>query len=86
MFTEEEQKVILASAYAFAEHYLIITSSITIQLKDTCSQQDLMHFVCSTFFNMGKKRSDIVSFLSQVFPLCFPAGERVLAKMIRDWK
>ena len=80
MFTEEEQKAILASACAFAEHGLIITPSITIQLKNTCSQQDLMYFVCSTFFNMGKKRSDIVSFLSRVFPLYFPAGESVLAK------
>ena len=80
MFTEEEQKAILASACAFAEHGLIITPSITIQLTNTCSQQDLMYFVCSAFFNMGKKRSDIVSFLSQVFPLYFPAGESVLAK------
>ena len=80
MFTEEEQKAILASACAFAEHGLIITPSTTIQLTNTCSQQDLMYFVCSAFFNMGKKRSDIVCFLSQVFPLSFPAGERVLAK------
>ena len=80
MFTEEEQKAILASACAFAEHSLIIIPSITIQLKDTCSQQDLMYFVCSAFFNIGKKRSDIVSFLSQVFPLYFPAGKSVLAK------
>lgn len=29
---------------------------------------------------MGKKRNDIVSFLFQVFPLYFPAGERTLAK------
>ena len=29
---------------------------------------------------MGKKRSDIVSFLPQVFPLYFPSGESVLAK------
>ena len=80
MFTEEEQKAILASACAFAEHGLIITPSTTIQLTNTCSQQDLMYFVCSAFFNMGKKRSDIVCFLSQVFPLYFPAGESVLAK------
>ena len=80
MFTEEEQKAILASAYAFAEHDLIITPSITIQQKDTCSQQDLMYFICSAFFNIGKKRSDIVSFLYKVFPLYFPAGEGVLAK------
>ena len=78
--TEEEQKAILASACAFAEHSLIITPPITIQPTDTCSQQDLMYFVCSAFFNMGKKRSDIVSFLSQVFPLYFPSGESVLAK------
>ena len=39
-----------------------------------------MYFVCSAFFNMGKKRSDIVCFLSQVFPLYFPAGGSVLAK------
>ena len=80
MFTEEEQKAILACACAFAEHDLIIAPSISIQQKDTCSQQDLMYFVCSAFFNMGKKRNDIVSFLSQVFPLYFPAGESVLAK------
>lgn len=78
IFTEEEQKAILACA--FAEHDLIIAPSISIQQKDTCSQQDLMYFVCSAFFNMGKKRNDIVSFLSQVFPLYFPAGESVLAK------
>ena len=80
IFTEEEQKAILACACAFAEHDLIIAPSISIQQKDTCSQQDLMYFVCSAFFNMGKKRNDIVSFLSQVFPLYFPAGDRVLAK------
>lgn len=80
MFTEEEQKAILACAYAFAEHDLIITPSISIQQKDTCSQQDLMYFVCSAFFNMGKKRNDIVSFLYKVFPIYFPAGENVLAK------
>ena len=55
MLTEEEQKAILASAYAFAEHDLIVTPSIVIQ-QDTCSQQELMCFICSTFFNMGKKR------------------------------
>ena len=80
IFTEEEQKAILSCACAFAEHDLIIAPSISIQQKDTCSQQDLMYFVCSAFFNMGKKRNDIVSFLSQVFPLYFPAGESVLAK------
>ena len=80
MFNEEEQKAILASACAFAGHSLIVAPSITIQPKDTCSQQDLMYFVCSTFFNMSKKRSDIASFLYQVFPLYFPAGENTLAK------
>lgn len=80
MFTEEEQKAILACVYAFAEHDLIIVPSISIQQKDTCSQQDLMYFVCSAFFNMGKKRNDIVSFLYKVFPLYFPAGESILAK------
>lgn len=80
MFTEEEQKAVLASAYAFAEHDLIVTPSITIQQKDACSQQELMYFICSAFFNMGKKRSDIVSFLYKVFPLYFPAGESALAK------
>ena len=80
MFTEEEQKAIFASVYAFAEHDLIIAPSIVIQQNDTCSQQDLMYFVCSAFFNMDKKCSDIVSFLYKVFPLYFPAGESVLAK------
>ena len=55
MFTEEEQKAILASACAFTEHGFIVTHSITIHPKDTCSQQELMYPVCSAFFNMGKK-------------------------------
>ena len=54
MFTEEEQKAILASACAFTEHGFIVTHSITIHPKDTCSQQELMYPVCSAFFNMGK--------------------------------
>ena len=61
MFSEEEQKAILASAYAFAEHNLILPPSIT-------------------FSNMGKKRSDIVSFLCQVFKAYFPAGESSVSK------
>ena len=80
MFNEEEQKSILASACAFAEHSLIVAPSITIQPKDTCSQQDLMYFVCSAFFNMSKKRSDVATFLYQVFPLYFPSGENTLTK------
>ena len=80
IFTEEEQKAILACACAFAEHDLTIAPSISIQQKDTCSQQDLMYFVCSAFFNMGKKRNDIASFLYKVFPIYFSAGESVLAK------
>ena len=55
VFTEEEQKAILACACAFAEHDLIIAPSISIQQKDTCSQQDLMYFVCSAFFQYGKE-------------------------------
>ena len=80
VFTEEEQKAILASALSFAEHDLIVAPSISIQPKDECSQQELMYFVCSIFFNMGKKRSDIAGFLYKVFPLYFPAGESALAK------
>lgn len=80
MFSEEEQKAILASAYAFAEHNLILPPSITIQPKDECSQQELMYFVYSAFSNMDKKRSDIVSFLYQVFMAYFPAGESALSK------
>lgn len=75
-----EAKGILTRAYSFAEHDLIIAPSISIQQKDTCSQQDLMCFVRSAFFNMGKKRNDIASFLCKVFPLHFPAGESVLTK------
>mgnify|MGYP001026243962 CR=1 FL=1 len=80
MFTEEEQKAILASTSTFAEQGLIVTPMITIQPKNTCSQQELMYYISSVFFSMGKKRSEIISFLSQVFPLYFPAGESVLAK------
>lgn len=80
MFSEEEQKAILASAYAFAEHDLILPPSITIQPNDMCSQQELMYYVYSAFSNMGKKRSDIVSFLCQVFKAYFPAGESSVSK------
>ncbi len=80
MFSEEEQKAILASAYAFAEYNLILPPSITIQPKEECSQQELMYFVYSAFSNMGKKRSDIVSFLYKVFTSYFPAGESTLSK------
>ena len=80
MFSEEEQKAILASAYAFAEHDLILPPSITIQPNEMCSQQELMYFVYSAFSNMGKKRSDIVSFLCQVFKAYFPAGESSASK------
>lgn len=80
MFSEEEQKAILASAYAFAEHDLILPPSIIVQPNETCSQQELMYFVYSAFSNMGKKRSDIVSFLCQVFRAYFPAGESTLSK------
>lgn len=80
MFSEEEQKAILASAYAFTEHDLILPPSITIQPNDMCSQQELMYCVYSAFSNIGKKRSDIVSFLCQVFKAYFPAGESAVSK------
>ena len=80
MFTEEEQKAILASAYAFTEHDLILPPSITIQPNEMCSQQELMYYAYSAFSNMGKKRSDIVSFLCQVFKAYFPAGESSVSK------
>lgn len=80
MFSAEEQKAILASACTFAEHNLILPPSITIQPKEECSQQELMYFVYSTFSNIGKKRSDIVSFLYHVFKAYFPAGESALSK------
>ena len=78
--SEEEQKAILASAYAFAEHDLILPPSITVQPNEMCSQQELMYFVYSAFSNMGKKRSGIVTFLSQVFKAYFPAGESSVSK------
>lgn len=39
-----------------------------------------MYFVYSAFSNMSKKRSDIVSFLCQVFKAYFPAGESSVSK------
>ena len=80
MFSEEEQKAILASAYAFAEHDLILPPSITIQPNEMCSQQELMYYIYSAFSNIGKKRSDIVSFLCQVFKAYFPADESAVSK------
>ena len=80
MFSEEEQKAILASSYAFAEHDLILPPSITVQPNEMCSQQELMYYVYSAFSNIGKKRSDIVSSLSQVFKAYFPAGEASVSK------
>ena len=73
-------EAILASAYAFAEHDLILQPSITIQPNEMCSQQELMYYVYSAFSNMGKKRSDIVSFLCQIFKAYFPAGESFVSK------
>ncbi len=43
-----------------------------------------MYFVCSAFFNMGKKRNDIISFLIQVFPLYFSVRENALAKKMPE--
>ena len=80
MFSEEEQKAILSSAYAFTEHDLILPPSITVLPNEMCSQQELMYYVYSAFSNMGKKRSDIVSFLCQVFKAYFPAGEASVSK------
>ncbi len=80
MFTDDEQKAILASVLHFAQHNLILPPSISIQPNEACSQQELMYYVCSAFFNVGKKRSDIASFLYKVFPLYFPAGESALTK------
>ena len=80
MFTEEEKEVILASALSFTEHNLLVVPSIDIQPKETRSQQELMYFICSVFYNMDKSRSEIVSYLYRVFPLYFPARESALAK------
>ena len=55
MFTEEEQEAILASALSFAEHDLIVAPSINIQPKETCSQQELMYFVCSAFYKKQQR-------------------------------
>lgn len=88
-FTEKEQEKVsilmerqskLASSYAFAEHDLILPPSITVLPNEMCSQQELMYYVYSAFSNMGKKRSDIVSFLCQVFKAYFPAGEASVSK------
>ena len=87
--TEKEQEKVsilmehqskLASAYAFAEHDLILPLSITIQSNEMCSQQELMYYVYSAFSNMGKKRREIVSFLCQVFKAHFSAGESAVSK------
>ena len=87
--TEKEQEKVsilmerqskLASSYAFAEHDLILPPSITVLPNEMCSQQELMYYVYSAFSNMGKKRSDIVSFLCQVFKAYFPAGEASVSK------
>ena len=61
MFTEEEQKAILASACAFTEHGFIVTHSITIHPKDTCSQQELMYPVCSAFLIVKSLVTDVAS-------------------------
>lgn len=78
MFSEDKQKAILASAYAFAKHNIILPPSITIQPKEECSLQELMYIVYSAFSNMGKKRSDIVSFLYQVFLAYFPCWRKYI--------
>ena len=60
MFTEEEQKSILASAYAFAEHDLIVTPSIVIQ-RDLC--KTLPHSLSFLFLsNIGSPAVSIFDF------------------------
>ena len=44
------------------------------------SQQELMYYAYSAFSNIGKKRSEIVSFLCQIFKAYFPAGESSVSK------
>ena len=85
MFSEEEQKAILASAYAFAEHDLILQPSITIQPNEMCSQQELMYYVYSAFSNMGKKRSDIVSFYARFSRHTFLLVRVLYQRRCRDW-
>mgnify|MGYP000007704661 CR=1 FL=1 len=80
VFTEEEQEAILASALSFAEHDLIVAPSINIQPKETCSQQELMYFVCSAFYNMDKSRSKIVSFLMKNFSSLFSCWRKCIGK------
>ena len=50
VFTEEEQKAILACACAFAEHDLIIAPSISIQQKDMGKKRnDIVSFLYKVF-------------------------------------
>ena len=55
MFTEEEQKAILASACAFTEHGFIVTHSITIHPKDTCSPTRTYVSCLLCFFQYGQE-------------------------------
>jgi hypothetical protein len=63
MFNEEKQKAILASAYNFAEHDIIIKSPVPpINTNEACNQQEFMCFIYSAFDNMGKKWAAIVKY------------------------
>ena len=65
-------KAILACA--FAEHDLLITPSISIQQKDTCSQQDLMYKVFPIYFPAGES----------VLAKKMPGQERVKERREKD--
>ena len=86
MFSEEEQRAILTSAYSFAEHDLPLEPNIAIAQNEECSQADLMYFIYSAFGNMNKKRADIIDFLLKVFPAYFPAGASALSKKLPGWE
>ena len=86
MFTEKEQEAILASALSFAEHDLIVAPSISIQPKETCSQQELMYFVCSAFYNMDKSVVKLWVSYIKFFLSIFQQEKVHWLKRCRDWK
>ena len=84
VFSKEEQEAINACAnvcaIAFAERDQIVIPKVSIAINAKCSQADLKTYASSAFFKIGKKRKDIVQFLSIVFEAYFPGGEGFVYK------
>jgi len=84
--SKDEQDAINACAIAIAESDQIVMPQMEIAVNSKCSQADLMTYVSSAFFKIGKKRKDIARFLSTAFAAYFAGGEGFVYKKMHGAK